>query len=109
MADDKEKTVEQMPEERLFDKLFNMTEEAFQKSKIGLVEQKVKRKLEEAFDDAEARKIDAEESVLNMMKDLSTFDVNSIIRERQRITACNQVQEEIHKIFEDMFNDKLNR
>lgn len=95
------------PKKSLFEKLFTMSEDEEKVAKIPLVEKKIKRQLDSAYDDAEGKIIEAQERKNKYMKDFDNFDINAILKQSQIITACKEVQEEIKALHRDYFGEDL--
>ena len=95
------------PKKSLFEKLFTMSEDEEKVAKIPLVEKKIKRQLDSAYDDAEGKIIEAQERKNKYMKDFDNFDINAILKQSQIITACKEVQSEIKDLHRDYFGEDL--
>ena len=98
-----------MATETLFEKLYSATDDLIKKMQKPLVERKLKRKMESAWDDAENRKIQAEERINKARKNFENFDVNEILEQKKLFKQCKDLQIEIEVEFKDYFGEKLNR
>lgn len=91
----------------LFEKMFTMTDADAKLSKLPLLEKKIKRQLDSAFDDAEGKIIEAQERKETCMKNFEQFDINSILEANQRIEACKSVQDDIRSLYKEYFSEEL--
>ena len=91
----------------LFDKLYEASDKAIKKMQKPLVRKKIKRAMESAWDDAEDRKIKAEESLANNRKNFDTFDVNEILKAKKELTKCDEAQTELKKEYREMFDEEM--
>ena len=91
----------------LFEKLFTMSDEDKQASKLPLLEKKIKRQLDSAYDDAEGKIIEAQERKEKCMKNFEEFDINAILEANQRMNACKSVQEDIKSLHKEYFGEDL--
>ena len=91
----------------LFEKLFTMSDADKKNAKLPLLEKKIKRQLDSAFDDAEGKIIEAQERKETCMKNFEQFDINSILEANQRIQACQSVQDDIRSLYKDYFGTEL--
>ncbi len=91
----------------LFDKLYEASDEAIKKMKKPLVKKKIKRIIESAWDDAEGRKIRAEERLADNRKDFEKFDINEILKSKQEIKKCSEVQVQIKLEYKDLFGNEM--
>ncbi len=91
----------------LFDKLYDATDKALKKMKKPLVRKKIKRALESAYDDAEGRKITAEESLVNGRKDFENYDVNEILRAKVEIKKTGEAQVALKKEYLELFDEEM--
>jgi len=92
----------------LFEKLFTMSDEDKATAKLPLIEKKIKRQLDSAYDDAEGKIIEAQERKENCMKNFEQFDINAILEANQRINACKTVQDDIKALHKEYFGSDLN-
>lgn len=91
----------------LFDKLYEASDKAIKKMQKPLVKKKIKRAMESAWDDAEDRKIKAEESLVKNRKNFDNFDVNEILKAKRELTKCNEAQVELKKEYLEMFDEEM--
>lgn len=98
---------EQDAPKTLFEKLFTMSDTDKKNAKLPLLEKKIKRQLDSAFDDAEGKIIEAQERKENCMKNFEQFDINSILESNQRIQACQSVQDDIRSLYKEYFGSEL--
>ena len=91
----------------LFDKLYDASGKAIKKMQKPLIKKKVKRAIESAHDDAEGRKIKAEETLAEVRKDFENYDVNKIIGARTELRKCSEAQVVLEKEYEEMFDEKM--
>ncbi len=91
----------------MFEKLFTMSKEDVKKSKIPLVEKKIKRQLDSAYDDAEGKILEAEEAQEVLLKDFENFDINAILTAIETINACKAVQKDISDLYKLYFGEEL--
>lgn len=101
-----ENTTDEAPKS-LFEKLFTMTEDEEKVARIPLMEKKIKRQLDSAYDDAEGKIIEAQETKNKLMKDFDNFDINAILKQSQIISACELVQSEIQVLHYEYFGTEL--
>jgi len=91
----------------LFDKLYEASDKAIKKMQKPLVKKKIKRAIESAWDDAEDRKLKAEETLTNTRKSFDNFDVNEILKAKKEIIKCDEAQKELRKEFREMFDEEM--
>ena len=91
----------------LFETLFTMTDEDAKKSKLPLVEKKIKRQLSAAFDDAEGRIIEAQEVKMKCMRDVENFDINAVLTANQKIRVAMDIQYEIKELYKEYFGTEF--
>lgn len=91
----------------IFDKLYDATDKALKKMSKPLVKKKIKRMIESAWDDAEGRKLTAEENLTNGRKDFDTYDINEVLKAKLGIKKCNEVQKELRKEFLELFDEEM--
>ena len=91
----------------LFDTLYDATDDTLKAMKKPLVRRKLKRAIQSAFDDAEGRKIKAEETLANVRKDFENYDVNKILYAQAEIVKVNKAQKALKDEFKEMFDEDL--
>jgi hypothetical protein len=91
----------------IFEQLYSATEEVLKKMQKPLVERKLKRKQQSALDDAENRKILAEEKLNKARKEFDNYDINDILRAKKEIKTCEELATEIRKEYKEYFGEEL--
>ena len=91
----------------LFDTLYDATDDVLKAMKKPLVRRKLKRAIQSAFDDAEGKKIKAEESLANTRKDFENYDVNKILYAQAEIVKVNKAQKALKEEFKEMIDEDL--
>ncbi len=97
--------VEVIKNPSLFETLFTMTDEDAKKSKLPLVEKKIKRQLSAAFDDAEGKIIEAHEMKMKCMQNIENFDINAVLTANQKIRIASDIQYEIKELYKEYFGE----
>lgn len=91
----------------LFDILYEASDEALKAMKKPLVRRKLKRAIQSAFDDAEGRKIKAEETLSTVRKDFENYDINRILGAQAEIIKVEKAQKALKDEFREMFDEEL--
>ncbi len=91
----------------LFASLYNATEETVKSLKQPLVEKKIKRKLQSAFDDAEDKKITAQERLESARKEFENYDINEILRQKEVVSVCEKLQTGIKAEYAEYFGEDM--
>ena len=91
----------------LFDTLYEASDEALKAMKKPLVRRKLKRAIQSAFDDAEGRKIKAEETLSTVRKDFENYDINKILAAQAEIIKVDKAQKALKDEFRAMFDEEL--
>ena len=91
----------------LFASLYNATEETVKALKQPLVEKKIKRKLQSAFDDAEDKKITAQERLEKARKQFEDYDINEILKQKEVVSVCEKLQDGIRNEYSEYFGEEM--
>lgn len=91
----------------IFEQLYSATEETLKKLQRPLVERKLKRKMQSALDDAEGRKIQAEERLTKARKEFDNYDINDVLRAKKEIKQCEDLVKEIKLEYREYFGEEI--
>ena len=91
----------------LFDTLYEATDDALKAMKKPLIRRKLKRAIQSAFDDAESRKIKAEETLDTVRKDFDNYDINRILGAQAEIIKVDKAQQALKDEYKTMFDEEL--
>ena len=91
----------------LFDTLYEATDDAIKAMKKPLIRRKLKRAIQSAFDDAESRKIKAEETLDTVRKDFDNYDINRILGAQAEIIKVDKAQQALKDEYKTMFDEEL--
>lgn len=93
----------------LFKKLYGATDDAIKASKRGLVEKKLKRTIESARDNAEDRKLNAEEQLDKLARNFDNFDINAYLEQKRMIASCEKVSADIADVYLEFFGETIKK
>lgn len=93
----------------LFEKLYEAGEATLKAMEKPFVEKKIRRKLEAARDDAEAKKIEAEGKLLSLRKDFSNYDINKILEQKALITKCTELMVQVSGEHMELFGEEIRK
>ena len=91
----------------MFEKLFDLSDDAKKKNKKHLVAKKLKRTIEQAADNVEDKKIAAEETLQTLSSDFENFDINAILKQKKIIKECDVLSSEVKDLYEEFFAEKM--
>ncbi|MBU1101127.1 MAG: hypothetical protein KKA84_12060 [Bacteroidetes bacterium] len=93
----------------IFETIYNATDELRKSMKAPLVKNKLKRRLESAWDDAENKKIDATAKIQDIREDLSNYDINKILDNKDTVVRLGELQVGIAAEFLELFGETMAR
>ena len=94
----------------LFDASWGETEEEFDLREKELREKEMKREFEREYGEAEDAIIKLERSQKNMTKDkMKNFNLNSYRENKFKISQYKNAQEDIKKVYVEIFVEEMNR
>jgi len=91
----------------LFDKLYAAGKEAFDKLKKPVIKNKIKRKLNAAFDDATLKIGEAELKIQNTRSDFENYNINTILEQKAIIAKAKELQVGIKEEFLELFGKEM--
>lgn len=92
---------------RKFDRLYEADKAAQKEERKPLVERRVKRMFNAAFDSAEGQEIDAMDIKQSAMQDLRKLDVNCLLDAQAVIDKAARTKAMIAKEYEELFDEPL--
>ena len=91
----------------LFDKIYGMTDEAMEIAMKPIVRTQMKGKLTSANNDATGKRIKAEASLEELRRDCKNYDINTILEQKQIISECTRLQEQIATEYKELFGKNM--
>lgn len=98
-----------MQDQTMFKQLFHAKEATVKGQQESIVERKLQRKLQSAYDDALSKKESMLEQILNERSRLSDMNINTIISHRAEIEAIEKAMEAISQEYQTLFGEDLDR
>ena len=93
----------------LFETLYAAGKDVLDSINKPLIRKELKRKLESGYDDASKRigKAEKELSKARSAEDFEKYDLNTILKYRQEITDCKQIQTIIKEEYLELFGTEM--
>jgi hypothetical protein len=92
-----------------FAKNFSQTKEEAKISKQPLIEKKLKRNFEAAFDSAQSQKIDAQAKIEDLRANIDNFNIQSIIDQVEVVDAADRTMALIKLEYAAAFDTQIPR
>jgi hypothetical protein len=93
--------------ETLFDKLYSAGKQVFDELKKPVVKNKIKRKLQAAFDDASLKIGESELKIQKTRENFDGYDVNTILEQKAIITQAKGLQDQIKAEYKELFGKDM--
>ena len=87
----------------IFESMYSATKESIKLAKKPLVEKRLKRKFQSAYDDAEDRKLNAEVHLERARREFEGYNINSVLQAKETIDKCSKVQEKLRAEYAEYF------
>jgi uncharacterized protein YbcC (UPF0753/DUF2309 family) len=100
--------VKEAAKQGLFDSFYMASKELIQQLQKPLVRNKIKRKLQTAFDDAESKINEALIKLNKSREDFENYNINTILEQKAIITQCKSLQEQIKQEYQELFAKEMN-
>ena len=91
----------------LFDKLYGATDETIKLMKKPLVEKRLKRKFQSAWDDAETKRLELEQGIEEARRKFESYDINVILEYNRRLKRVMEVKREVEEEYSAYFGEDL--
>lgn len=91
----------------LFDKLYAAAAGVYDEVKKPLVKNKIKRRLQAAYDDAESRINEGNIQIQKTREDFEKYDVNIVLNYKAGIAKSRELQNEIKDEYLELFGKQM--
>lgn len=102
------KKEESTQEVKLFDMIYNKSEEAMKSLKKPMVRRALKRKIRGAWDAAEIEIDELNNEKDTLLNDLTAVDLNKVIANQQNLKAYKETQDGLSELYSDLFGEEFN-
>ena len=93
--------------ESLFNKMYSAGKDVIDAARKPLAEKKLKRKFQVAWDNADAQKIDAEESLNNCLEKIDSYNLSKVLEYKTTIKDADQIKKQIEEHYLQMFGEEM--
>lgn len=87
----------------LFDKLYSAGKQVYDEVKKPVIKNKIKRKLQSAYDDASLKIGEAELKIQKTREDFDNYNINTVLEQKAIITQAKQLQDQIKSEYKELF------